>query len=157
MSVEINGAEQFAVLARRLKDLGDKELSKEFSKSITLATRPLIRGIRQSARDTLPRKGGLAARVAKTPIRTLRRESVSRTAGVRIVGKDPYNIANIDKGRLRHPVFADPSKPRNQWTWVNQKVKPGWWTTPTELAGKSVQVQVEKAMAAVKRKLDGRL
>ena len=156
MSVEINGAEQFAVLAKRLKELGDKELSREFSRSITAATRPLVRGIRQSARDTLPHAGGLAARVAKTPIRTQRRTS-SRTAGVRIVGRDPYNIANLDKGRLRHPVFADSSKPRKQWTWVNQRVKPGWWTTPTELAGKSVQVQVEKAMAAVKRKLDGRL
>ena len=156
MSVEINGAEQFAVLARRLKELGDKELSREFSRSISTATRPLIRGIRQSARDTLPRAGGLADRVAKTPIRT-QRSSSSKRAGVRIVGRDPYNIAKLDKGRLRHPVFADPSKPRNQWTWVNQKVKPGWWTTPTELAGKSVQVQVEKAMAAMKRKLDGRL
>ena len=156
MSIEVKGAEQFAALSKRLKDLADKELAKEFSKSITAATRPLVRGIRQSARDTLPRKGGLAARVAKTPIRTQRRNS-SRSAGVRIVGKSPYSIAKLDAGRLRHPVFADPSKERKEWTWVNQKVKPGWWTTPTELAAKSVQVEMEKAMAAIKRKLDGRL
>lgn len=153
MSVEIKGVDQFAALSKRLKELGDKELSKEFSRAITAATKPLVQGIRQSARDTLPKRGGLAAKVAKSPIRTQRRAN----SGVRVVAKDPYNIDKLNQGRLRHPVFADPREGRKQWTWVDQHVKPGWWDRPIELAGKSIQVQVEKAMNDIAKKLDGRL
>lgn len=148
MSVEIQGVEQFAALAKRLKDAGDKELSKEFSRAISAATRPLIRGLRQSARDTLP--GDLGERVAKSNIRTQRRVS-SRTAGLRIVAKNAYVLAKLDGGTVRHPVFG------NREAWVNQRVKPGWWTTPTELAGKSVETDVLAAMRAIAKKLDARL
>jgi hypothetical protein len=53
------------------------------------------------------------------------------------------------RGRLRHPVFG-----RN--VWVDQTVKSGWWTRPTEAIGPDVR-NVDAAMDAMARKLDGRL
>lgn len=146
MSIEIRGADQLQALSKRLKDLGDKELKREFSKAISAATKPLVQELRQSARETLPKKGGLADRVAKSQIRTVRRAS-SRTQGIRVTAKNPYVLGRLDQGKLRHPVFG-----RN--VWVDQTVKSGWWTRPTEAIGPDVRREVGAAMAAMARKLD---
>lgn len=153
MAAEIRGVDQFAALSKRLKEVADKDLGREFSRGISAATRPVIRGLRQAALDTLPSRGGLAERVSKTKIRAQRRNS-SRSAGVRIVARDPYYIDRLDQGRLRHPVFADADKERKSWRWVNQRVKPGWWTRPAELAAESTRVRLEHAMKAIQAKLD---
>jgi hypothetical protein len=105
MTVEIKGADQLAALSKRLKELGDKDLSREFSRAITAATKPLVQDLRQSARETLPKRGGLNERVAKSQIRTQRRAS-SRTQGVRVVAKNPYVLARLDQGHVRHRVFG---------------------------------------------------
>lgn len=146
---DIKGADQLATLAKRLKELGDKDLKREFSKAIGAATKPLVQELRQSARQTLPKRGGLAERVAKSQIRTVRRAS-SRTQGVRVTAKNPYVLGRLDQGQLRHPVFG-----RN--VWVDQTVKSGWWTRPTDAIGPDVRKGVEAAMEAMARKLDGRL
>jgi hypothetical protein len=149
MTVEIKGADQLAALSKRLKELGDKDLSREFSRAITAATKPLVQDLRQSARETLPKRGGLNERVAKSQIRTQRRAS-SRTQGVRVVAKNPYVLARLDQGHVRHPVFG-----RN--VWVDQTVRSGWWTRPTEAIGPDVRRSIEAAMAAMAKKLDGPL
>jgi tape measure domain-containing protein len=108
MTVEIKGADQLAALSKRLKELGDKDLSREFSRAITAATKPLVQDLRQSARETLPKRGGLNERVAKSQIRTQRRAS-SRTQGVRVVAKNPYVLARLDQGMSAIRVFGRPS------------------------------------------------
>lgn len=147
--IELRGADQLQALSVRLKDLGDKELKREFSKAISAATKPLVQDLRQSARETLPKKGGLNERVARSQIRTVRRAS-SRTQGIRVVAKNPYALGRLDQGRVRHPVFG-----RN--VWVDQTVKSGWWTRPTEAIGPDVIRSVNAAMRNMARKLDGKL
>lgn len=146
--IELRGADQLRALSMRLKDLGDKELKREFSKAITAATKPLVQDLRQSARETLPKKGGLNERIAKSQIRTVRRAS-SRTQGIRVTAKNAYVLGRLDQGHVRHPVFGHK-------VWVDQTVKSGWWTRPTEAIGPQVIRSVEAAMQHMARKLDGK-
>jgi hypothetical protein len=149
VSIELDGAAQFAALAKRLRAMGDKDLSREFSKAVSASTKPLVQELRKSARDTLPKRGGLAERVAKSPIRTQRRSS-ARAQGARVVARNPYAINRLDQGRVRHPVFG-------RAVWVDQTVKSGWWTRPTEAIGPEVRRNLDAAMNAMKTKLDGPL
>jgi hypothetical protein len=141
VSVEIKGAEQLAALSKALKAAGEKDLQRELSKAITTATRPVIAEARRSALNTLPRRGGLAAKVAKSSMRTQR-----RVAGVRILAKNAYALGRMDKGQVRHRVFG-------RDVWVTQQVRPGWWTKPTEAAGPEVRKAILEAMDAVAAKI----
>ena len=140
---EIRGVEQLAALARRLKEVGDKGLTREFSRSVTAATKPLVQELRASARATLPKSGGLAERVARSQIRTQRRAS----SGVRVTARNAYSIKQMDEGRVRHPVFG------NRAAWATQSVRSGWWTKPTEKVGPEVRQALMQAMEAVARKV----
>ena len=144
MSVEVRGAEQLAELSKRLKQLGDKDLQRELSKGITQAMKPVRPALRKSARETLPRKGGLNKRVARAKITTRRNRQ-----GVRLQAGGPRSqVDELDKGRFRHPVFGDRSE------WVYQPVKPGWWTRPTDDLRDDVQRELFAVMNRIAKKID---
>lgn len=138
---EIRGVEQLAALAAKLKAVGDKELTREFSRSVSAAMKPLVQEVRASARSTLPRSGGLAAKVAGSQIRTVRRAS-----GIRLTGNNAYGIKRMDEGQVRHPVFG-------RGGWATQSVRPGWWTRPTEQVAPEVRQALMEAIEAVARKV----
>lgn len=140
---EIRGVEQLAALSKRLKEVGDKGLTREFSRSVSSALKPLVQELRASARATLPRSGGLAERVAKSQIRTQRRAS----SGVRVVARNPYGIKQMDEGVVRHPVFG------NRSNWATQSVRAGWWTRPTEQVGPDVRKALQEALDAMAKKV----
>jgi hypothetical protein len=144
--IEIKGAEQLAALSTKLKAAGDRELKRELSKGITQAMKPVPAAARASALKTLPRRGGLAQRVAKSQMRTVRRAG-NRTAGIRLQAKDAYRLGLLDRGFVRHPVFG------NRDVWRGQRVNMGWWTTPTEAAAPLARSEVEKAMQTVANKI----
>ena len=140
--IEIRGAEQLATLSKRLKEAGDKDLKKELSAGIRQAMEPLKQEVRQSALRTLPQRGGLARRTAKTSLR------VTRSArGIRLVGKSSDSIRRMNSGTIRHPVFG------NRSVWVDQRIPPGWWDRPTQSAAPQVRADLLKAMDRVARKI----
>lgn len=139
--IEIQGAEQFAALSKRLRDAANKGLQREMSKQITAAMRPLTAAIRASAASTLPQSGGLAARIAKSQMRTRRRAS-----GVSLTASNAYTLKRIDAGSVRHPVFGHGS-------WVTQAVTPGWWTRPTTAFTPQARAAVQRALDDVAAKI----
>lgn len=143
MSVELRGADQLASLSRQLKELGDRGLTREFSRAVTDAVKPLRAEVQASARQTLPHHGGLNEKVARSKFRTVR-----RPLGIRVQVASSYSLRRLDQGRLRHPVFGNRDK------WVDQLVTPGWWTRPTEAAVPAVQRAVQDAMDAMVRRLN---
>lgn len=147
MSIEIRSTEQLAVLARVLKDAGEKDLQREMIKMIVAAVKPVKPAVQASARRTLPKRGGLAARVAKASI-TTRRRSGPRITGVRVV--TPVN-PSIDKGTVRHPVFGHRDR------WVTQRVHAGYWTTPTKAARSDIQRAMAKGMDGLVAKIGRRI
>lgn len=49
--ITVEGVDQLEHLARNLREAADHDLEKELSKALSAVTRPIVRDIRQSARD----------------------------------------------------------------------------------------------------------
>lgn len=140
----IRGAEDFLKLSKALKAAGQKELRNELHKAMKATAKPLLPKVRQSARDSLPKRGGLNERIAKKPYRTQVRTGAA-TAGVRIVGAkvDP----RINQGRLVHPIFGRKGKPKpGQANTAIQAVKPGYFDEPLKESGPAVREDLIKAL-----------
>lgn len=99
-------------------------LEPDAAKEIRRTVMPrLRRDIQLSAATTLPKRGGLAARAARTT-----RTTVSGGRGVlRVRTRNTYESSSMmDRGTVRHPVFG------NRKVWVNQRITPGWWSRPVK-------------------------
>lgn len=146
MDIKVTGAEEFAVLARRLKQAGDKGLQRESSKGINRLVRPVKLDLRRSALDVLPERGGLAARVATSRFRVRRRAS-GRDVGIFLDVINEYPIRLFDKGIVWHPVYGRGRK-------VMQRITPGWFTRPTEAALPRVRAELLEAIRRVVRQIE---
>jgi hypothetical protein len=145
MAIEIRGVDQLADISRKLKQAGDRDLQREFRRGLDEAVEPIKDTIRESARDILPRQGGLNERVARTPIRVVTRNT-ARATGIRLTVRGTRRAA-LDQGRLRHPVFGD------REVWVTQRVTPGWWSNAIDDDFPEARRAVQAAMDRVARKL----
>jgi hypothetical protein len=142
---EVRGSADLKRVAREIKAAGDGRLRREMLRGIRDAVKPGIPAIRESAASTLPKRGGLADRVASQPfsVRT------SLAAGkVSVVGKGMKELKDIDAGRVRHPVYGDRSR------WAQQAVTPGFFTKPLERRAPSIRAGVLRAVSDVARKIN---
>jgi hypothetical protein len=138
---EVHGADQFLRLSKALKEAGQTGLRKELNKGLREATKPLIAQTRVAA-SRLPQRGGLAARVAKTPQRVQVR--TGRDPGVRIVvPKSSSGARAADAGQVRHPVFG------NRKVWVTQKVTGGWFSDTLRDGASVVRPKLRDALEAI--------
>lgn len=138
-------AHGLAEAARRLRE-SEKIMRREFDAALRDAARPIIAAARRNAASTLPKRGGLAGRIAAstfkvTPLR-------GQFSGVRITvtGHDPRMDT---QGRLRHPVYG---------TWrpiPSQHVRPGWFTTAARRGERTVRTRLNVAAEAVAKRLAG--
>jgi hypothetical protein len=110
-----------ALLARVLKDIGDKDLSRELYRGLNRVTTELKADAKAEAGRRLPHRGGLAARVAGAKLSTSRARG-----GVSIRAKGMAQLARMDDGQVKHPVFG------NRDRWVTQEVTGGWFMDPME-------------------------
>jgi hypothetical protein len=143
--ITIEGADQLARLAKQLKEAGDKGLQAELGKAINRALKPVKADIKQSAATMLPKRGGLAAKVAKSRITTRRR--TGRTAGVRLVATNTISLYHLDKGIIRHRKGGDIDAGKVQST------TPGWMTKPAEAAAPKVRAELVQAMDDIAKKI----
>jgi hypothetical protein len=148
VSIEIRGANQLATLARDLREAGRKDLQKELGQAINRAMRPVKDDVRQSA-GTLPHHGGLAAEVAASKL-TVRRRSSRGTAGLRLVARNRLSLYHLNQGEVRHRKGGKIGAGRVQ------RIRPGWWTRPTEGAAPEVRRELTKAMNGIARKIGRR-
>jgi hypothetical protein len=145
--LEITGAEKFAVVARALKQAGDKELSKELYAALNRSTKSPRQAARERADERLPRRGGLNRRVARARLST--RRAAGKNPGVKIVAKGLDQLARIDaEGKVRHPT------PKGG-KWVDQDIPNarGWFTEPMQAAAPEVRRELVRALDEVARKL----
>jgi hypothetical protein len=151
---EIRGAEALGVLTRRLKEAGDKELQKELRVAIKNALDPLRRKLPVSAREVLPRRGGLGDKVAKSKF-SISRKNTSRESGLRLIAKNEYTLGKMDEGELRHPIRQRKRNARP--VWVKQRITPGWASIPFDEEAAPARAEIERAMQRVIDRLDERL
>lgn len=155
------------LLMRRLKEAGNRGLSRELNKSITQAVMPLKKELPKSARRRLPRRGGLAERVATSKITVSK-----RNFAVRLIMKNAYELKKMDDpGVIRHPVFPRRSRiqrvtgrnrgssrlnvNRKKWAWESQRIRKGWASDPMNATKAQAKQEIEDAMQRVFRQIEG--
>lgn len=145
---EVRGSAELARLARGLKEAGNGGLQRELRRRIRAAVKPVIPDVRQSAYRTLPKRGGLAERVGKQAygIRT----ALGSGASVRLAGRGMKELRDIDRGRLRHPVFG------NRKVWKAQAVTPGFFSDAVERRAPKIRGEIAKAVGDVARQASRR-
>jgi hypothetical protein len=146
--VEIRGADQLARLARQLKEAGDRGLQRELYGGINRAMKPVREDLKRSAvSGKIPRRGGLAAKVAASRFRTRRRTS-AWVSGIRLEATNQYTLGRLNRGQVRHPI------PNNRDVWVTQQIEPGWFTEPTQAAAPRVRAEIELVMRLVAKQIE---
>lgn len=141
----VDGAEQLRLLGTRFKAAGNGDLKKELLAGIRVAVKKMIPAVQQGAHDRLPHSGGLADRVAgqKFAART------SLASGkVSLTGSGMKSLTDIDKGRLRHPVFGDRD------VWKQQSVTPGFFSGPIESHLPTVHAEIDDVLSSLAKKLE---
>lgn len=144
---QVTGADDFLRVSKALKAAGQAEIRKELNKGLRDGAKPLIPKTRAAARSRLPKAGGFAEAVAKTPQRVQVRTG-QKTAGVRVVvaKRRGSGAAAANKGKIRHPVFG-------QDVFVEQKVDAGWFDQTLEKEGPSVLPELERVIGDMAKRI----
>lgn len=148
VNLRVEGADKLSKLAKDLKRVGDKELSKELYSALNRATKPIRAEAKKSGEAKLPKTGGLNKRVAKARLSTRRR--AGKNPGVRIVAKGMDQLDLMDKGQVRHPVYGN----RARWTLQPIPDAKGWFTEPMEDGAETVREEILAAIDEVAKKLE---
>jgi hypothetical protein len=135
-------SEQFSRIKAKLKE-ADRELRLGFLGRVRAILAPLKVQISESALQKLPKKGGLAERIAKSKYSVR-----NRPTSVTLQTINPYQIQSIDNGRIRHPVFGHMDR------WVPEPVSAGFWTDPTEKFKPIVEIAIRAEMDIIIRKME---
>jgi hypothetical protein len=142
VDLRVDGANKLDAISRQLKETGDKDLRKLLMSGMQRAGKPLKVAAAQAARDNLPRKGGLAEWVASSKFSVATRGG--RDPSVRIVArKVGHDLAALDRGRLRHPLFG------NRRHWFNQQIRPGWFSDAMTAQAPAVRTEVVRVLDQV--------
>lgn len=153
MAVIPDGGEKLAAVSRALKAAGERDLERSLDRRVREPLEALKPLFGPSALRTLPKRGGLAADIARSRV-TVRRYSAGRYPGIRLVAANSYGLRRKDQGKVRHPVFADQAQTRDEWAWVDQDVTPGWFSNVTEPARDDIARAVDRALDDVVRLIE---
>lgn len=142
-------AEDFKRLGVALKG-ADRAVARSLRKRIREAGKPLADKVADEGADPMPSSGGLAARLKANAKPRL----ALRNTGLDMVfssnGRGKPDIASLNnRGRLRRPVWPDPSLPRKRWGWVNQGVESNTWSDSFEKGAEDVRPVLEKVLTDV--------
>lgn len=151
--LKITGTQQFVTLAKKLNAQGKqgRGLWRELNTQLKAAAEPMVDVVKLHLSDYLPDR---YAKVLRTSL-TVRvsRSTKGNAAGLKLVGvakgvKKKRHIKVINDGTLRHPVYGNPE------VWVDQPVRPGFWSTPLDSARPIPAKQIRRAVQNTIRKLD---
>jgi hypothetical protein len=110
------------------------------------AAKPIAADIRESARESLPKRGGMNEYVAaKKPTVAVR--ATGRNAGVSIRYSGPGRYSDRDAG-WRHPVFAARGTKR-KWATTHYPAAEGWWERGAEKGTPRAQVEMRATLDEV--------
>ena len=105
----------YKAFAQRLK-AADRSVANGLRRRIREAGKPLAEGVLQDGPEGLPERGGLSAWLRQSKGTT----SLTQTRlEVKLSRGGKHDLAAINRGRLRHPVFG------NRGAWAGQDVGAG--------------------------------
>lgn len=142
VNVTVRGATRLAKVAGAVQNTAP-ELRKQLLREIRTGVRPVIADIRDEAEEILPHRGGLASLIAGSKF-VVRTRTSGKGAGIRVEGRlSEHDLDVIDRGAVRHPTFARPGRKQS---WVNQSLRPGFFSRPVDSDFPRIQKAVLTAM-----------
>lgn len=154
MGVVIDDGEKFAALSIALKRAAEDGLNKVLDEGFRNPMRELIPVLEASQFHVMPKRGGMARIAAERTGFTTRKALKGSYPGMKLVAKQRGRIQRQDRGVLRHPLFADPDKPRDEWKWVNQPIEKGWFTDVVKGAADNIARRQRQVLDDVVRQID---
>jgi hypothetical protein len=151
VSLSIRGQKEMALLARDL-DAAARKLYPILLDTAEAGVKPLAVDVPKAARALLPKRGGLADRVADSFSKIQRTNTEVKFL---MQPKKVRGLRLIDRGKVRHPVYANAAKTRDEWKWVTQSVTPGFWTLPTKLAAARIHQDLDRELQRFADKIGG--
>lgn len=146
----VDGSAELRALAARLKVAGEVGIRREMIRALRKAAAPIVPKMQDSARQSLPKAGGMneymAARKPKVSVRT-----TGKSAGVsiRYKGKGAYS----DKSGWRHPVFGRRDRKWATTTWAPAV---GWFERGGEAGTPEAKAELDAVLARVALEVNGR-
>src|SRR5262245_41636423 len=135
-------------------------MRREMRRKMADAADPLVRKVRRSVMDMHSEKdqdysfrSALAGTVYASVTNRRTGVSVDIISSGRRMPAGMQNLnANTDRARgWGHPVYADTSESRRDWTWVRQWGKPGWFEKPIIADHAEFKQAVQEAIDEVDR------
>lgn len=118
----------------------DKKIVRRVRKRLRDIAGPIGRIILEEGAEGMPARGGLRAILQSRSKSGV--SAVKSGVALRLSNKDAQ-ITMLNKGFVRHPVYARSDRTRDQWRWVNQSVPDEAYTKAFE----SVAPDVRRAIA----------
>ena len=167
---EYGSAEDYQRMQAKLKDI-DKKVARIYRKRLREAAPPLGRHVLEYGIEKMPKRGGLQAYLkGNSPISTSARPS---GVDLWLGSKKKSQLSLLNRGMLRHPVFADPTATRTftkatatkkgiktssntvrQWAWVNQKVPAEAFDEALKHIPESVALKFNAVVADIIKELE---
>lgn len=148
----VTGYNELSRLGFRLREANNVTLTKELRKALRDGLKPLSAQIRAQAPDHTPK--GYEQTFASSLKFSTKINLVGTSAGVDFsvtaIGKThPRQIREINRGRLKHPVYGRKRLTRHGWInnpWVWQTVKPGFFDNPVRANFNHMRAQMREAI-----------
>jgi hypothetical protein len=147
VTVRTVGEQKLARVGNAIKASGDKDLDRALRRAGQRCGKPMKTAAREGALKRLPKRGGLAERVANSKF-GVRMTSSGKRVGVRIIGRSGYDLQGMDDGEIRKPVFG------NRKNWVSQEIAPGWFSESEEAAAPKFRDEFDQALDELGRQLE---
>lgn len=142
----------YRAFAQRLK-AADRKVANGLRARVREAGKPLAEAIAQDGPEGLPESGGLAEwlRGAKPSLSmTQTRVAIKLTGLTGTRTRKTSDLNAINRGRLRHPVYARPGRKAG---WVNQLVPAGTYDAAIDKHAEAALGDIAQALDDVMREI----
>ena len=145
-------ASDYKAFAQRLK-AADRKVASGLRRRVRDASKPLAEAVAKDGPEGLPESGGLAdwLRQAKPSLSmTQTRVAIKLTGMVGTRTRKTSDLNAINRGRLRHPVYARPGRKAG---WTNQRVAAGTYDAAIDTHGAEALEDIARVLDDVMKEI----
>jgi len=142
----------YKAFAQRLK-AADRKVAAALRKRVRDASKPLAEAVAKDGPEGLPESGGLAdwLRQAKPSLSMTQTRVAIKLTGLKGSRTQKTSDLNaINRGRLRHPVYAQPGRKAG---WANQPVQAGTYDAAIDTHGAEALEDIARVLDDVMKEI----
>lgn len=148
--LKVSGADKLAHTQKMLRELGDKEISRQLYRGLNRAVKPMRAAAKEGAREGIGNKHGYGEQVA-AQMRVTARRRTGKNPSLRIVAKrGKSRLGRLDKGELRHPTFGRWTSRSGASMASTTRIESGWWEKALRREAPAVRREIAKTITEVR-------